>query len=144
LKLTGPLPGQSTTESFELILRCLFTGIDRIIGKHGPDVVVIEEIFYRKNFKSAVMIGEARGVAMLAAARNSVDVVGYPPAQVKQAVVGNGRASKSQMQKMVQHLLDLKEFPAEDAADALAIALCYSHRSATRNKLSLPHAGVNC
>jgi len=105
----------------------IYAGLIEVLERTSPDLLAIEDIFYRKNFKSAVMIGEARGVAMLAAARSHLEVFGYPPARVKQAIVGNGRAVKYQVQMMVSRLLNLSEMPAENAADALAIALCHSH-----------------
>jgi len=111
-----------------LRLAVIYRALDGIIVRTVPDVVVIEEIFYRKNFKSAVMIGETRGIAMLAAANRKTRVLGYPPARVKQSVVGNGRAVKAQVQTMVSRILGLAEVPPEDAADALAIALCHSHQ----------------
>ena len=108
-------------------LATIYEGLLDILRRGEPGVVVVEDVFYQKNFKSAVTIGEVRAVAILAAASRNTEVRGYPPARVKQAIVGNGRAVKQQVQAMVSRLLGLKETPAEDAADALAIAICHSH-----------------
>jgi crossover junction endodeoxyribonuclease RuvC len=116
-------------------LAILYEQLTEVIARTQPTVLAIEEIFYRKNFKSAVMIGESRGVSMLAAALRGMSVQGYPPARVKQAIVGNGRAVKQQVQSMVSRVLNLKEIPDENAADALAIALCHSHSVRTHVQL---------
>ena len=90
-----------------------------------PDECVVEDVFFGKNFKSAVRIGEARSIAMLVAAENECKVYSYPPARIKQAVVGNGRASKQQVQGMVKRILGLSSIPEEDASDALAAVICH-------------------
>jgi crossover junction endodeoxyribonuclease RuvC len=93
-----------------------------------PDAVAIEDIFYATNVRSALKLGHARGVAMLAAAQAGVTIVEYTPAEVKRAVVGYGRAEKPQVQQMVKLLLGLDAVPApHDAADALAVAICHVH-----------------
>lgn len=100
------------------------------IERYAPSVVAVENVFFGKDVRALVKMGEARGCAMLAAAEQGIPVVEYPPARVKEAVSGNGRASKIQIQQMVKHLLGLKSAPPVDAADALAVALCHlqSHR----------------
>ena len=92
-----------------------------------PEIIALESVFYSKDVKATVKIGEARACAMLAASEQGLNVVEYPPARVKQAVSGNGRATKHQMQQMVKTLLSLKEAPPTDAADALAIGICHAH-----------------
>ena len=104
-------------------------GLREVLAIYRPDVVVIESVFFGKDFKAAVKIGEARAVAMIAALELSIPVEEYSPARVKEAVCGNGRAEKSQIQFMVKQLLHLKELPPPDSADALAIAICHLHHS---------------
>ncbi len=110
-------------------LKVIFDGLQTIIARFEPDVVAVEGAFFGKNVRSALKIGEGRGVALLAAASRGLEVAEYAPAEVKKAVVGSGRAHKSQVQQMVRLILALREPPApEDAADALAIAICHFHR----------------
>ena len=102
------------------------------ITLHEPDVVAIEEVFFSANAKSALKLGQVRGVAMLAAATCGKPVVEYAPLSIKSSVVGYGLAAKEQVQFMVMRLLDLDTAPdSPDAADALAIAICHLHTSAT-------------
>ena len=117
-------------------LREIFEGLIKVIEKHRPRQFAIEETFYSKNAKSALVMGQARGVAILAASKSGIPVGEYSPKEVKCAVVGTGNASKSQVQFMVKKLLRLKEPPQPlDAADALAVALCHAQR--TRRDLIL-------
>jgi crossover junction endodeoxyribonuclease RuvC len=110
----------------------IFDRLKAIIGEHRPDVVAIEEVFYAVNAKSALKLGQVRGVAMLAAASCGLEVAEYAPLAIKSAVVGYGRAEKSQVQQMVTRLLRLPEKPEpQDASDALAIAICHLHTAAT-------------
>ena len=108
-------------------LKQIFEEICKIIEKYSPDVIALEDIFFGKNFSSAVKIGEVRGITILAATNYNIDVFEYSPAAVKKSVIGYGAAAKSQIQKMVTNLLNLKELPAKDASDALAVAICHSH-----------------
>jgi len=102
--------------------------LESIIARHQPDVVAVEELFFCNNAKTAIAVGHGRGVAVTAAARASLDVYEYTPMQVKQAVVGYGRASKAQVQQMVKAILGLSEIPKpDDVADALAVAICHAH-----------------
>jgi crossover junction endodeoxyribonuclease RuvC len=97
-----------------------------LIDKHRPDVVAVEEMFFGKNVTTAMIVGQARGVAILAAARAGLPVREYKPMAVKQAITGYGKASKSQMQEMVRLLLNLEDVPKpDDAADAVAVAICH-------------------
>jgi crossover junction endodeoxyribonuclease RuvC len=96
------------------------------LRRHQPDCVAIEDIFHARNVRSALKLGEARGVALLAAADAGVPVVSYAPAAIKRAVVGYGRAEKQQVQHMVKLLLGLPQAPSpHDVADALAVAICH-------------------
>jgi len=111
-------------------LRGIHDDLGALIAEHGPEVMALEEAFYSKNVRSAMRIGEARAIAILCAAEAGIPVVEYTPAVVKKAAVGSGRAHKSQVQVMVQRILGLAEPPAsEDAADALAVAICHCNRA---------------
>jgi crossover junction endodeoxyribonuclease RuvC len=113
----------------------IFDKLSRMIEEHRPDQVAIEDVFYAVNVKSALKLGQARGVAMLAAAAQRVPVTEYAPLSIKSAVVGYGKAEKEQVQMMVARLLRLEEIPQPaDAADALAIAICDLHTAATLKK----------
>jgi crossover junction endodeoxyribonuclease RuvC len=116
-------------------LATIFERLGEIIREHHPDNVAIEEIFYAVNVKSALKLGQVRGVAMLAASSVGLQVSEYAPLTIKSAVVGYGRAEKQQVQHMVTRLLNLAEIPeSPDAADALAIAICHLHTAATLRK----------
>src|SRR5712691_5239808 len=107
-------------------------GLQELIIEHRPDRVAIEDVFYAVNVKSALKLGQVRGVAMLAASSAGLEVAEYSPLSIKSAVVGYGKAEKQQVQHMVMRLLNLAEIPeSPDAADALAIAICHLHTSAT-------------
>ncbi len=106
-------------------LVCIHHALVECIARYCPTVVAIEEIFFAKNAKSALVLGQARGVAILAAAQAALPVHEYATRQVKQCVVGNGNATKTQIQFMTRQLLKLPEIAAEDAADALAVALTH-------------------
>ncbi|HBY20680.1 MAG TPA: crossover junction endodeoxyribonuclease RuvC [Clostridiales bacterium] len=102
--------------------------IGEIIKRLKPEVMAIEELFFNKNIKTALTVGHGRGVAMLAGATEGLQVYEYTPLQVKQAVVGYGRAEKSQVQQMVKTLLALSQIPKpDDVADSLAVAICHAH-----------------
>lgn len=106
----------------------IFDSVCELIERYKPDAVAVEELFFNKNIKTALIVGHARGVAILAAARKGIGIFEYTPLQVKQAVVGYGRAEKHQVQQMVKMLLNLREIPKpDDAADALAVAICHIH-----------------
>jgi len=110
-------------------LKQIFEGLAQIIAQKHPDELAIEETFYSKNAKSALVMGQARGVAILAAACAKISVCEYSPKEVKCSVVGRGNASKLQVQYMVKNLLGLKDLPQPpDAADALAVALCHAQK----------------
>lgn len=108
--------------------RVIFESIETLIETYKPQVLAVETQFVYKNAQSAMKLGMARGMALLAAARQNLLICEYAPKKAKLAVVGNGAASKAQVQKMIQLLLNLPSLPQpEDAADALALALCYAH-----------------
>jgi len=109
-------------------LRTMHEELDALLSKHRPDCVAIEDVFHARNVRSALLLGHARGVALLAAAEHGVPVVTYTPAEIKRAVVGYGRAEKRQIQSMVRLLLGLAAAPSpHDVADALAVAICHLH-----------------
>lgn len=112
-----------------LRLNAIFDSIQKVVGEFKPDDVVIEEIFYAKNARSAIMLGHARGVAILCAARHNLPVFEYSPMKIKQSVVGYGNATKEQVQKMIKALLKLDAVPKPDASDALAAAICHIHHT---------------
>ena len=122
----------SPREALELRLKRISEGLHQIIAAYSPEQVAIEDVFYAVNAKSALKLGHVRGVAMLVAAQAGLEVVAYSPLSIKSAVVGYGRAEKSQVQVMVARLLELAEPPQPpDAADALAIAICHLHTART-------------
>lgn len=108
-------------------LKIIFQSLVSLIGEYRPQEFAIEQVFMARNPDSALKLGQARGAAIVGAATSGLAVHEYSARQVKQAVVGNGGADKSQVQHMVQVLLSLSRKPQEDAADALAIALCHAH-----------------
>lgn len=108
-------------------LHIIFTSISEIIAEHRPDQVVVEEVFMAKSAGSALKLGQARGAAIVACVSHDLPVAEYTARQIKQAVVGTGAADKLQVQHMVMTLLRLPAAPQEDAADALAAALCHAH-----------------
>jgi len=114
--------------SFPDKLLAIHDGLDALIARHRPDCVAVEDVFHARNVRSALLLGHARGVALLAATRAGVPVVAYTPAEIKRAVVGYGRAEKGQVQGMVKLLLGLDRPPSpHDVADALAVAICHLH-----------------
>lgn len=107
----------------------LFDAVAGLITDFRPDVLAVEQLFFARNVTTAIAVGQARGVVLLAAARAGVQVVEYSPSEVKHAVVGYGKADKAQMQEMVRLILRLEHPPhPDDAADALAVALCHCQR----------------
>jgi crossover junction endodeoxyribonuclease RuvC len=113
-------------------LQQIFSELTHIIEEHKPEMVAIEDVFYALNVKSALKLGQVRGVAMLAASSSGLEVAEYSPLSIKSAVVGYGRADKQQVQQMVMRLLNLPAPPQPaDAADALGIAICHIHTATT-------------
>ena len=119
-------------------LRLVYHGLRDIIGQYHPADVAVEELFFNKNVRTALQVGQARGVAMLAAAEADLEVAEYTPLQVKQALVGYGRAEKSQVQEMVRVMLGMDRIPEpDDAADALAVAICHIHSRQVARRLGV-------
>jgi len=115
------------TRDFPERLDIIFSDISDIIAEHQPGAVAVEEVFMGKNAASALKLGQARGAAIVACTRHALPVAEYSARKVKQAVVGKGQAEKKQVQQMVKSLLGLSEVPVEDAADALAVAICHAN-----------------
>ncbi len=108
-------------------LKVLYDGIAGIITQFKPDVTAVEEVFVSRNVQSALKLGHARAAVLMAALNQGIVVYEYSPLEIKKAVVGYGRAEKSQLQKMVSVILNLRQIPARDASDALAVAICHVH-----------------
>jgi len=119
-------------------LKEVYDGVLRLIELFKPDVLAVEELFFNTNVKTAIAVGHARGVIVLAAANSGIKINEYTPLQIKQAVVGYGRADKNQVQQMVKMFLGLKEVPKpDDTADALAVAICHANSSSLGGILGL-------
>ncbi len=132
-RATDPLPQRLATIADEL---------ERALGAHAPTSMGIETAFFHRDAQAALMIGHARGVAMLLAARRGIPVGEYPPATVKRAVVGNGRADKEQVSRMIQAILGLTSAPPLDASDALAIAICHANTHALATRVAAAGRGA--
>jgi crossover junction endodeoxyribonuclease RuvC len=118
----------SKKEEPQVRLRAIYTRVKELLIKHKPQTVAVEKLFFGANTKTAIAVGQARGIILLAAAEQRVLVSEYTPLQVKMAITGYGRADKKQMQQMVKTLLGFDMVPKpDDAADALAIAICHLH-----------------
>ncbi|HHT64858.1 MAG: crossover junction endodeoxyribonuclease RuvC [Caldicoprobacterales bacterium] len=131
----GVVTTPSDMETSQRLLH-IFNSVEELIRQYSPDAIAYEELFFNKNVKTALIIGHARGAAVVAGARQGIDLYEYTPLQVKQAVAGYGRADKQQVQSMVKLLLNLREIPKpDDAADALAVAVCHMHSAQFGRKL---------
>ena len=108
-------------------LKAIHTKIDELINAYRPDVMAIESVIYGKNAGTMLVLGEARGAVLTAAADANLPVYEYEPRRMKKAICGNGLAEKEQIQRMVKTLLGLSELPQNDAADALGLAICHAH-----------------
>ncbi len=107
-------------------LKMIYQELGKIIREYSPDVVAMEQLFFARNARTAISVGQAQGMVFLAAADADLDVVKYPPLQIKMTLTGKGRAEKSKVQKKIKRLLRLKKIPRPvDASDALAVALCH-------------------
>lgn len=119
-----------------LRLKTIYDDINYCIDKYKPDAVAIEELFFNNNAKTAIAVAQARGVLVVSATNKNIPIYEYTPLQIKQAVAGYGRADKNQVQQMVKMLLNLNAIPKpDDAADALAVAICHAHSSGINDKL---------
>lgn len=115
---------------FNRRLEIIFDDISAIMAKYNPEALSLEKLFYNNNAKTVIDVAQARGVIMLAAQKHNVPVFEYTPLQVKQSVVGYGRAEKKQVQEMTRLILNLEKIPKpDDTADALAMAICHGHAS---------------
>ncbi len=115
---------------FNQRLERIYDSLTDIIEKYKPEAMSVEKVFYNSNAKTVIDVSQARGVIMLAAQKNKVPVFEYTPLQVKQSVVGYGRAEKKQIQEMTRRILALEKIPKpDDTADALAMAICHAHSS---------------
>ncbi len=117
----------SPKASLDVRLAAIHAGLLEVVQTFQPDVVVVEEVFVFRDPRAALHLGHARGVALATAAGEGTEVVSYSTSRVKKTVAGTGRATKLQIQMMVKTLLGLQEAPYEDAADALALAICHCH-----------------
>lgn len=118
-----------TTKQSQMAERLLhlYTEVRQLLDRYQPNVLAVEQLFFSRNVTTAIAVGQARGVVLLAAAQAGIPVVEYTPAEIKQAVAGYGKADKPQMQEMVRMILGLDRVPQpDDAADALAVALCHA------------------
>jgi len=124
-------------EPVPLRLKILSDKLNILVNKYNPNIVVLEKIFFCKNVKTAMIIGEAIGAISVTCANLSIDIVEYTPLEIKQAIVGYGLATKAQMQKMLQRLLCLDEIPKpDDAADALAVALTHIYSYKLKKRIA--------
>ena len=122
----GDLPGR---------LKVLFDGIGEVVARYQPDVATVEIVFVNVNPQSTLLLGQARGACITALVARDLPVAEYTALQMKKAVVGHGRAAKSQVQEMVRRLLDLPGLPGQDAADALGLAITHAHAGAAMARL---------
>ena len=133
--------GAVTTEpevTFPNRLKQIYDTLVELFGVYKPDALAIEELFFNKNVKTAINVGQARGVEILAAVNSGIEVFEYTPLQVKQGVVGYGRAEKRQVQEMIKIILNLKKIPKpDDVADALAVAVCHAHSGNFRSMFKI-------
>ena len=127
----------TSVQLFESRLKQIYDKLCEIIIEFQPDAFSLEEIFYSRNVKVALKMGHVRGVTLLAAANHKIRVAEYSPREIKQAVTGNGNASKFQVQQMISHLLELPSTPTIfDITDAMAVAYCHSQRMISEKQMS--------
>ena len=126
-----------SAKDFPQRLQQIFAGLSAIIEQYQPEAVAVENVFLAKNAQSALKLGQARGAAIVAAVCVGLSVFEYTALQVKQAVVGSGRAEKQQVQHMIKVLLNLPEVAQEDASDALAVAVCHAHSAGMNSILRM-------
>ena len=126
----------TTKDTFPKRLKRIYNELIIAMEKFSPDIVAVEDLFYATNVKTVIKLGQTRGVALLAAVNSGLQVAEYSPLQIKQSVVGYGRADKNQVQDMVTMLLRLKEKPDPfDASDALATAICHIHHDGLQQRI---------
>lgn len=120
-------------------LKTIFEGLVEVIGKYNPDEMSIEGLFFAKNARSAIKLGEARGVAFLAAALYGISVHEYAPTEIKLALTGRGRARKEEVQKVISSMFGIKYWEKLDVSDAVAIAICHINLSKTKERFGLDY-----
>jgi len=131
----GAVTTPSNLEDYQR-LKILYDELSDLISQYQPDTSAVEKLFFQKNVRTAISVGQARGVAMLTLAQAELPVKEYTPNEIKQTVCGYGNAGKAQVQRMVQTLLTLDELPKpDDAADALAVAICHIHHQSFTNRV---------
>lgn len=124
-------------EPMPVRLVTLYDGVRELLEEFKPDVLAVEQLFFARNVTTAISVGQARGVVILAAAQVNVPVTEYTPSEIKQAVTGYGKADKPQMQEMVRMILNLSSVPRpDDAADALAVAICHAQTVPFANRIA--------
>ncbi|MFD2670463.1 crossover junction endodeoxyribonuclease RuvC [Marinicrinis sediminis] len=132
----GCIQTEAHTESGER-LKQIYEAVCELMDRYQPDEIAVEKLFFNRNVTTAFAVGQARGVVLLAAAQRGVNIAEYTPLQVKQAVVGYGKAEKKQVQEMVKMILKLRVVPKpDDVADALAIAICHAHTAQVTWKIN--------
>ena len=135
LETSGAILTEAKT-SFPLRLEKINKELDNIIKMYKPDAMAIEELFFNNNAKTAINVAQARGVILITARQNNVDIYEYTPLQVKQAVTGYGRADKIQVQRMVKMILNVEKLPKlDDTTDSMAMAICHAHSAKFSEKL---------
>lgn len=133
----GVITTEKSQPAHERLL-CLHRGIQGLLSEHNPTDVAVEQLFFNTNVTTALKVGQARGVILLAAATASARLGEYTPLQVKQSVVGYGKATKQQVQQMVKSILRLEDVPRpDDAADAIAVALCHAYSCKLQDKIAI-------
>jgi crossover junction endodeoxyribonuclease RuvC len=134
--------GERATSALPERLKTLLEGVREVIATYKPDVAVVEKVFVNVNPQSTLLLGQARGAVICGAVSCDLPVAEYTALQIKQAVVGHGKAAKEQVQHMVMRLLELSAAPQRDAADALACAICHAHSSSGLGTLACPLTGI--
>lgn len=132
----GSIRTEAHTEPAVRLLQ-IYEAMKQLISQYKPDAIAIEKLFFNRNVTTALTVGQARGVLILAAVQEGLPTGEYTPLQVKQAIVGYGKAEKHQVQEMVRMFLNLREVPKpDDVADALAVAICHAHSSGLQQRLN--------
>jgi len=135
--LDGGVIETCNRDSLALRLATIHARVTALVAEHRPEAIAVEDLYFGTNARSALAVGQARGVVLLAAGQAGLPCAGYTPQQVKSAVCGSGRAAKDQVQRMVQAVLSLDALPAPDhAADALAVAICHANAAPMRAALA--------
>lgn len=138
-KFTLITSGAITTKagvSFPLRLTKIFDDLNTIIEEYKPDAISVEELFFNQNTKTAIQVAEARGVVLIVGCKKNIPTFEYTPLQIKQAVVGYGRADKTQVQKMIKTIINVDELPKlDDTTDSIAAAICHAHSCKFAEKL---------